>query len=40
MDEDDEVNRQHAEEIVEKKFRKPLYEYSYPPRYDVCFEGK
>ena len=37
---DDDVNRQNAEEQVEKKFRKPLYEYGFPPRADVCFEGK
>ena len=40
IDQDDEVNRQNAEEQVEKKFRKPLYEYTFPPRADVCFEGK
>ena len=40
MDLDDDVNRQNAEEQVEKKFRKPLYEYAFPPRADVCFEGK
>ena len=39
-DYDDDVNRQIAEEQVEKKFRKPLYEYAFPPRADVCFEGK
>jgi len=38
MDQDDDVNRQNAEEQVEKKFRKPLYEYAFPPRADVCFE--
>ena len=37
---DDDVNRQNAEEQVEKKFRKPLYEFTFPPRADVCFEGK
>ena len=37
---DDDVNRQNAEEQVEIKFRKPLYEYAFPPRADVCFEGK
>ena len=37
---DDDVNRQNAEEQVEKKFRKPLYGYAFPPRADVCFEGK
>ena len=40
IDLDEDVNRQNAEEEVEKKFRKPLYEYSFPPRADVCFEGK
>ena len=40
MDKDDDVNRQNAEEQVERKFRKPLYEYGFPPRADVCFEGK
>jgi hypothetical protein len=40
IDQDDDVNRQNAEEQVEKKFRKPLYEYAFPPRADVCFEGK
>jgi hypothetical protein len=40
IDEDDDVNRQNAEEQVEKKFRKPLYEYAFPPRADVSFEGK
>ena len=37
---DDDVNRQNAGEQVEKKFRKPLYEFTFPPRADVCFEGK
>ena len=40
MDQDDDVNRRNAEEQVEKKFRKPLYEYTFPPFADVCFEGK
>ena len=40
MDQDDDVNRRNAEEQVEKRFRKPLYEYTFPPRADVCFEGK
>ena len=40
IDQDDDVNRQNAEEQVEKKFRKPLYGYAFPPRADVCFEGK
>ena len=40
IDLDDDINRQNAEEQVEKKFRKPLYEYAFPPRADVCFEGK
>ena len=40
IDEDDNVNRQNALEEVEEKFRKPLYEYTFPPRADVCFEGK
>ena len=40
IDQDDEVNRQIAEEQVEKRFRNPLYEYTFPPRADVCFEGK
>jgi len=37
---DDDANRQIAEEEVEKKFRKPLSGYAFPPRADVCFEGK
>ena len=37
---DDDVNRQNAEEQVEKKFRKPLYGYAFPPLADVCFECK
>ena len=40
MDQDDDANRQNAQEQVEKRFRKPLYEYAFPPRADVCFEGK
>ena len=40
MYQDDNVNRQAAEKYVEEKFRKPLYEYKFPPRADVCFEGK
>ena len=40
IDEDENVNRRNAEDQVEKKFRKPLYEYAFPPRADVCFEGK
>ena len=40
IDLDDGVNRQNAEEQVEKKFRKPLYGFTFPPRADVCFEGK
>ena len=40
IDLDDDVNRRNAEEQVEKKFRKSLYGYSFPPRADVCFEGK
>ena len=36
----DDVNRRNAEEQVEKKFKKPLYGYAFPPRADVCFEGK
>ena len=36
----DDVNRRKAEEQVEKKFKKPLYGYAFPPRADVCFEGK
>ena len=40
IDLDDDVNRQNAEEQVEKNFRKPLYEFIFPPRADVCFEGK
>ena len=40
IDQDDNDNRQNAEEQVEKKFRKPLYGYAFPPRADVCFEGK
>ena len=39
IDQDEEVNRQNAEEIVERKFRKPLYSYASPPHADVCFEG-
>ena len=40
MDLDDDANRKVAEEEVEKKFRKPLSGYAYPPRADVCFEGE
>jgi hypothetical protein len=40
IDVDDDINRQNAEEEVERKFRKPLYRYTFPPRADVCFEGK
>ena len=40
IDQDDNVNRQNAEVQVERRFRKPLYEYSFPPRADVCLEGK
>ena len=40
IDLDDDVNRQNAEAQVEKRFRKPLYEFTFPPRADVCFEGK
>ena len=37
---DDDVNRRNAEEQVEKKFKKPLYKFPFPPSADVCFEGK
>jgi hypothetical protein len=40
INQDDDVNRQNAEEQVEQRFRKPLYEFAFPPRADVCFEGK
>ena len=40
MYQEDDVNRQIAEKYVEEKFRKPLYDYKFPPREDVCFEGK
>jgi hypothetical protein len=40
IDHDDDVNRRNAEEQVETKFKKPLYGYAFPPRADVCFEGK
>ena len=40
MNQEDDVNRQIAEKYVEEKFKKPLYEYKFPPRADVCFEGK
>ena len=40
IDLDDDVNRRNAQEVVEKKFRRPLYDYTFPPRADVCFEGK
>ena len=40
INQDDNVNRQIAEEEVEKNFRKPLYGYAFPPCADVCFEGK
>jgi len=36
----EDVNRQNAKELVEKKFIQPLYGYKFPPRADVCFEGK
>ena len=39
MDLDDDANRKVAEEEVEKKFRKPLRGYAYPPHEDVRFEG-
>ena len=39
IDKDDDVNRQIAEEEVEKIFRKPFYAYKFPPCADVCFEG-
>ena len=38
--EKDDENCRNAEEEVEIKFRKPLYEYAFPPHADVCFEGK
>ena len=40
IEKDDDINRRNAEEEVEKKFRKPLYEYGFPLHADVCFEGK
>ena len=40
IDKEDDVNRQYVEEQVEKKFRKPFYEYIFPPHADVCFKGK
>ena len=40
MDLDDDENRQIAEAEVERKFRKPLSGYAFPPRADVCFEGE
>jgi hypothetical protein len=40
IDKDEDVNRQTAEEQVEKIFRTPLYGYAFPPLADVCFEGK
>ena len=40
IDQDDDVNRRIAEDQVEIFFRKPLYEYAFPPRADVCFEGE
>ena len=40
IDEDDDTNRWKAEEQVEKNFRRPLYELTFPPRADVCLEGK
>ena len=40
MDLDNDENRQIAEAEVERKFRKPLSGYAFPPRADVCFEGK
>ena len=40
IDHDDDTNRRNAEEQVEINFRKPLYGYTFPPRADVCFEGK
>ena len=40
INDDDDVNRWNAEELVERKFKKPLYGYAFPPRADVCFEGK
>ena len=40
MYQEEDVNRQNAEKLVEEKFKKPLYKYKFPPRADVCFEGK
>ena len=40
IEKDDDINRRNVEEEVEKKFRKPLYEYGFPLHADVCFEGK
>ena len=40
IDEDVDVNCQNVEDQVEKKFRKPLYKYTFPLCADVCFEGK
>ena len=40
MYQEDDVNRRIAERYVEEKFKKPLYGYKFPPRADVCFEGK
>ena len=37
---DDHVYCRNEDEQVDKKFRKPLYGYAFPPRADVCFEGK
>jgi hypothetical protein len=40
MDLDDNATRRIAEKEVEEKFRKPLNACTFPPRADVCFEGK
>ena len=40
IDLDDDASHKATEEEVEKKFRKPLSGYAYPPCADVCFEGE
>ncbi|TFK59573.1 hypothetical protein BDN72DRAFT_780534 [Pluteus cervinus] len=39
FDKSEDENRQIAEHELEIKFKKPLYEYKFPPRAHVCTEG-
>ena len=40
IDEDEDVNRQNAVELVEERFKKTLYRFPFPPCTDVCFESE